>query len=217
MSTIDGFSISSAQPPASLRSLAAAFGPKRSAGDASAANKSLAEQPLSPLEQVKRAAQEGLALTDRSMHTDVARALNDTSILVTIPPQERVNIPQFIAMVMSTQVTLSLLQQPAEVRINARTGSIIISGNVEISPVAISHKNLMISTVTPSLPPTLQNPQRFRETMVGLDTSSRAREKARIQDLIAAFKTLDVPVDDRINIIMQLHKAGRLHAKLVVE
>jgi flagellar P-ring protein precursor FlgI len=161
--------------------------------------------------------QEGLSLTDRSLHTDVARALNDTSILVTIPQAERGNVPQFVAMVISTQVTLSLLQQPAEVRINARTGSIIFSGNVEISPVAISHKNLMISTVVPALPPTLQNPQRFRESMVGLDTSSRAREKARIQDLLVAFRTLDVPIDDRINIIMQLHKAGRLHAKLVVE
>lgn len=161
--------------------------------------------------------QEGLALTDRTMHTDVARALNDTSILVTIPVAERQNVPQFIAMVMSTQVTLTLLQQPAEVRINQRTGSIIFSGNVEISPVAISHKNLMITTLTPAAPPTLQNPQRFRETMVGLDTSSRQREKARIQDLLMAFRTLDVPVEDRINIIMQLHKTGRLHARLVVE
>lgn len=161
--------------------------------------------------------QEGLAMTDRSIHTDVARALNDTSILVTIPPQERANVPQFVAMVMSTQVTLSLLQQPAEVRINARTGLILFSGNVEISPVAISHKNLSISTITPALPPTLANPARSRDSIVGLDTSSRAREKARIQDLIAAFKALDVPIDDRINIIMELHKAGRIHAKLVVE
>lgn len=161
--------------------------------------------------------QEGLSLTDRTMHTDVAKALNDTTILVTIPPNERGNVPQFIAMVMSTQVTLSLLQQPAEVRINPRTGSIIFSGNVEISPVAISHKNLMINTLVPAPPNGPLNPQRFRESMVGIDTSSRAREKARIQDLLLAFRTLDVPVEDRINIIMQIHKAGRLHARLVVE
>lgn len=161
--------------------------------------------------------QEGLALSDRSIHADVARAISDTTIQVTIPEKERSNIPQFIAMVMNTQVTLSLLQQPAEVRINPRTGSIIFSGSVEISPVAISHKNLMISTVVPSLPVTPQNPLRFRESMVGLDTSSRAREKAKIQDLLLAFRSLDVPVEDRINIITQLHKAGRLHARLVIE
>ena len=161
--------------------------------------------------------QEGLSNTDRSIHTDVARALNDTSILVTIPMQERSNVPQFVAMVMSTQVTLSLLQQPAEVRINRRAGTIVFSGNVEISPVAISHKNLMINTVIPAPPVTVQNPQRIRESMVGLDTSSRAREKARIQDLLLAFRTLDVPVEDRMNIIIQIHKSGRLHAKLVIE
>jgi flagellar P-ring protein precursor FlgI len=161
--------------------------------------------------------QEGLAQPDRSIHTDVAKALNDTSILVTIPQQERANVPQFVAMVMSTQVTLSLLQQPAEVRINPRTGSIVFSGNVEISPVAISHKNLSISTLVPAPPVTPLNPTRYRETMVGLDTSSRAREKAKIQDLLLAFRTLNVPVEDQINIVMQIHKAGRLHAKLVVE
>ncbi|MDP1663469.1 MAG: flagellar basal body P-ring protein FlgI [Phycisphaerales bacterium] len=161
--------------------------------------------------------QEGLALSDRSMHVDVARALNDTSILVTIPRQERANVPQFVAMVLSTQVTLSLLQQPAEVRINRRTGSIIFSGNVEISPVAISHKNLMISTLVPAPPVNPAYPTRYRETMIGLDTSSRAREKARIQDLLLAFRTLDVPIEDRINIIVQIHKAGRLHGRLVIE
>ncbi|MFT3685825.1 MAG: flagellar basal body P-ring protein FlgI [Phycisphaerales bacterium] len=161
--------------------------------------------------------QEGLSLTDRTIHTDVAQALTDTDILVTIPQNERAKVPQFVAMVMSTQVTLSLLQQSAEVRINPRTGVIVFSGNVEISPVAISHKNLMISTIVPAPQPSLQNPQRFRESMVSLDTSSRAREKARIQDLLVAFRTLDVPIDDRINIIMQLHKSGRLHAKLVIE
>jgi len=94
---------------------------------------------------------------------------------------------------MSTQVTISLLQQPAEVRINQRTGSIIFSGNVEISPVAVSHKNLMITTLTPPPVPTAQNPQRIRDTMVALDTAGRNREKARIQDLLLAFRTLDVP------------------------
>ncbi|HZW06467.1 MAG TPA: flagellar basal body P-ring protein FlgI, partial [Phycisphaerales bacterium] len=128
--------------------------------------------------------QEGLATADRTVHTPVARPLNDTSILVTIPEQERSNIPQFVAMVLSTQVTISLLQQPAEVRINPRTGSIVFSGNVEISPVAISHKNLMITTLIPAPPVTPLNPQRIRESMVTLDTSSRAREKARIQDLL---------------------------------
>jgi flagellar P-ring protein precursor FlgI len=154
---------------------------------------------------------------ERGTNADVAKAIDDTSIYVSVPEQERTNIAQFVGTVMATQVTISLLQQPAEVRINQRTGSIIFSGNVEISPVAISHKNLMITTLVPPPQPTVQNPQRIRETMVALDTAGRNREKARIQDLLLAFRTLDVPVDDRINIIMQLHKAGRLHARLVVE
>lgn len=154
---------------------------------------------------------------DRGISVLVAKAIDDISILITIPPAERSNVAQYVGAVMSTQVTLSLLQQPAEVRINQRTGSIVFSGNVEISPVAVSHKNLVITTLIPPEKPTPSNPTRVRDSLVAIDTASRSREKARIQDLLLAFRTLDVPMEDRINIILQLHKAGRLHARLVVE
>jgi flagellar basal body P-ring protein FlgI len=36
-------------------------------------------------------------------------------------------------------------------------------------------------------------------------------------DLIDALNQLKVPVDDRITIIEELHKSGKLHAKLEVE
>ncbi len=153
----------------------------------------------------------------------LAQAIDDTTIVVRIPDQERGNVPQFVGMIMGTQVTLGLLQQPAEVRVNPRTGSIVFSGNVEISPVAVSHKNLVITTIIqpPAQPgrpiPAPAGPQRVTDRMVAIDTSGRGRERARIQDLLAAFRQLDVPVEDRINIITQLHRAGRLHARLVVE
>jgi flagellar P-ring protein precursor FlgI len=160
--------------------------------------------------------------TTSGASTDIAQAIDDTSIVVRVPDQERANIPQFVSLIMSTQVTLGLLQQPAEVRVNPRTGSIVFSGNVEISPVAVSHKNLVITTViqppaAPGRPAPPAPPQRITDRMIGLDTSGRGRDRARIQDLLAAFRQLDVPVEDRINIITQLHRAGRLHARLVVE
>lgn len=154
---------------------------------------------------------------DRPAGAILARAIDNVSIEVTVPKEERETTPQFIGLIMGTQVTLSLIQQPAEVRVNARTGSIVFAGNVEISPVAISHKNLVINTIIPATPPSERNPQRIRERMVSVDTSGRSRDRAKIQDLLAAFRQLDVPVEDRINIIIQLHKSGRLHARLVVE
>jgi flagellar P-ring protein FlgI len=163
---------------------------------------------------------DGLGLSDRLIEGDVAKALDDTSVLVTVPPEEASNVPQFVARVMATQVTLSLLQQPAEVRINTRTGSIVFSGNVEISPVAISHKNLTITTAAaaPGGGAAGGNGQvAARDTLTSLDTVNRGRDKARLADLLAAFRQLDVPMEDRINIVMQLHRSGRLHARLVVE
>lgn len=154
---------------------------------------------------------------ERVLGTELAKPLDDTRILVRIPPEERVNVPQFIGIVMGTQMTLSLVQQAAEVRVNPRTGSIIFAGNVEISPMAISHRNLIINTLVPAPAPDPRLPQRFRERMVGVDTAGRGRERAKIQDLLVAFRQLDVPVEDRIDIIIQMHKSGRLHARLIVE
>jgi flagellar P-ring protein precursor FlgI len=156
-------------------------------------------------------------LVERSTGSEIARAIDDTSIVVTVPKEERGNVPQFVGLIMSTQVTLSLISQPAEVRVNPRTGSIIFAGNVEISPVAISHKNLTINTVNPSPPPSPANPLRLRERMIAIDTAGRRSDRAKIQDLLAAFRALDVPVEDRIDIILQLHRSGRLHARLIVE
>lgn len=168
---------------------------------------------------------EGLGLSDRLIEGEVARALDDSSVLVMVPPEEVSNVPQFVARVMATQVTLSLLQQPAEVRINTRTGSIVFSGNVEISPVAISHKNLTITTAAGGAGNArggnaANQPAggaAVRETLAAIDTINRGRDKARLADLLAAFRQLDVPMEDRINIVMQLHRSGRLHARLVVE
>ncbi len=91
----------------------------------------------------------------------------------------------------------------------------IITGDVQISPVIISHKGLTISTVRPQLPPTPANPVVETREFVALDPESRGG--AKLQDLINALDALKVPAEDRIQIIKELHESGKLHAKLVVE
>ena len=39
----------------------------------------------------------------------------------------------------------------------------------------------------------------------------------RLQDLLDAFAQLQVPASDKIKIIQQIHKMGKLHAELVME
>jgi flagellar P-ring protein FlgI len=147
----------------------------------------------------------------------IASAIDDGTVRVVIPAPERANPAKFVSRVLSATFSPSLLRLPAQVIVNSRTGSIIVTGNVEISTVAIAHRDLVVTTSTPAAIPTPANPlvQERKSTLV--QTTGRASERARIQDLLQAMRQLDVPVEDQINILIQIHRAGRLHARLVVE
>jgi flagellar P-ring protein precursor FlgI len=147
----------------------------------------------------------------------VARADDDMQVTVKIPEAERADPANFIARVLGTRISPTLLDLPAQVVVNERTGAMVITGDVEISPVAIAYKDLVVSTTTPAPVPTATDPLVTRESLIPVATSGRAAERARLADLIAAFKQLDVPVKDQIHIISEIHKTGRLHATLVVE
>lgn len=147
----------------------------------------------------------------------IARALDEVSVLVTIPANERTDPANFIANILAKRFSPSLLKLPAQVICNERTGVIVATGNVEISSVAISHKDLVITTTTPPPVPTQNDPLVTQDKWVGVGTASRASERARLQDLLAAFKQLDVPVREQVSILTEMHKAGRLHARLVIE
>ncbi len=147
----------------------------------------------------------------------IARAMDDAIVRIDIPAIERGNAARFVARVLTADFNPNLLRLPAQVLVNSRTGSIIVTGNVEISSVVISHKDLVISTTTPSPVATAQRPITDTQKTTSLGTTGRASDRARIQDLLTALKSLDVSVDDQISILTQIHRVGRLHARLVID
>ena len=53
------------------------------------------------------------------------------------------------------------------------------------------------------------------EGRVALDTTGTGG--AKLQDLVSVLDQLKVPAEDRITIIKELYKTGKLHAKLILE
>jgi len=72
-----------------------------------------------------------------------------------------------------------------------------------------------ITTIAPPPVPTPRNPLVSDHDVVALDTT--AEGGAKLQDLVGALEQLKVPVEDRIIIVEELYKSGKLHAKLVLE
>ena len=142
-----------------------------------------------------------------------AWATGEKEVIVRIPPSEQAHPDAFISRVQ--RLPVPLIPSEARVMVNERTGTLVITGDVEISPVVISHKGLTISTVTPTPPPTLRSPIVKTTDVVALDTANAGG--AKLQDLINALDQLKVPIQDRIDIIKELYKTGKLHAKLIME
>ncbi len=149
----------------------------------------------------------------------IARAIDDRMVSITIPEPERANKAGFIGSIMRTHVNPSFLGLPAQVVVNPRTGAIIVTADVEISPVAITHNNLTITTTTPPPVATAQNPlvERRRWAGIAVESSPRPRDSARLQDLLTAFSQLAVPPEDQIGLLAMLHKAGKLHARFIID
>jgi flagellar P-ring protein precursor FlgI len=143
----------------------------------------------------------------------LAVAVDSKNVVVSIPSSERARPDSFISRV--RQLPVPLLPTEARVQINERTGTMVVTGDVEISPVVISHKGLTITTVEPQPTPTPRTPVVKTKELVPLDTT--ARGGAKLQDLVNALEQLKVPAEDRIVIVKELYKTGMLHAKLIVE
>ena len=144
----------------------------------------------------------------------IATSVDPKEVDVSIPPAERERPDSFISRVQ--QLAVPMIATEARVQINERTGTLIVTGDVEISPVVISHKGLTITTVTPPPTPTAKTPVVTEHKTVALDTTS-ANGSGKLQDLVNALEQLKVPVEDRITIVKELYKTGKLHAKLIVE
>lgn len=142
----------------------------------------------------------------------LAVAVDAKNISVTIPAAERAQPDLFISRVL--QLPVLLLPTEARVLINERTGTMIVTGDVEISPVVISHKGLTISTIEPRPVPSPRFPVKLTTQVVALDTTQQGG--AKLQDLAMAFDQLKVPAEDRIAIVKELYRTGKLHAKLIV-
>lgn len=147
----------------------------------------------------------------------VARAMDERTVRITVPEAERPERAAFIADVLGAQVALGELDLPATIVYNQKRGAILVDGDVQIGAVAITHSNLTISTLVPQTPPNPFNPRVETSRWAGIASPDKPADQARLSDLMAAFKQLDIPTSEQIAVLEMLHKMGKLQAKLVVD
>ena len=151
-------------------------------------------------------------------YPDVAYVEDAKNVKVLVPEADRPRPAQFIASMMTIPIDPSMIRTEARIVVNEKRGIILVTGDVVVSPVAITHQGLSITSVTPKQPPTPENPQVEERRWAEMDTTNaNGRTGTRLEKLLQAFDQLNVSVDDQIAIIHELKKTGALHAEIVTE
>jgi len=154
-----------------------------------------------------------------------AQPLSPGVVTVALPDKFRDNPVAFISTLETVEITPD---QPARVVVNERTGTVIISKNVRIAPVAVAHGGLHI-TVKTERRVSQPNPFGRGDTATVPDTTVSVKEPdnrqlielpggpgVALNDLVQALNSLGVTPRDLIAVFEALRESGALQAELVV-
>jgi flagellar P-ring protein precursor FlgI len=154
-----------------------------------------------------------------------AHSMSPGFITVRIPEGFRSNPVAFVSALESIEIAPD---QPARIVVNERTGTVIISRDVRIAPVAVAHAGLHI-TVKTEQRVSQPNPFGRGDTRVVPDTQVTVKEpEARqlvslpggagvaLNEIVQALNILGVTPRDLIAVFEALREAGALQAELVV-
>lgn len=149
----------------------------------------------------------------------LARALDAKNIEVYLPPYAQEDLVGFVADLMEIELPKDLVHTEARVLINEKKGEIILTGEVELKPVMVSQKNLVVYPpgLAPPPAPGAPPPNNFAALANGQPPYPNNPELANLSDLLVAMNQAQVPVTDRIAIIKELAKSGKLHGKVIYE
>jgi len=160
----------------------------------------------------------------------VARALDHTSISVRAPkdPSQKVS---FMSLLENVEVDPA--SPIAKVVVNARTGTIVIGGDVRVTPAAVSHGSLTVkvsedTNTTPGqtlfddagniTQATDANTQNDTEIKAGAETASAFVFDAgtSLADVVDAINAIGTTSADLVAILEALRAAGALRAQMII-
>jgi flagellar P-ring protein FlgI len=156
----------------------------------------------------------------------IAQALDAKNVEVLIPPFHRENHVAFAADVLSTVLDPDSIHTQARVVINEKSGTIVVTGEVEIKPLMVAHRNLLVfgpnqADLALQAAQQAQLPNNFSPLVAAPPTSVPPFQDvpglANLNDLLFAMDRAQVGAEDKISIIKELDKSGKLHAVVIYE
>jgi flagellar P-ring protein precursor FlgI len=152
----------------------------------------------------------------------VAAALDSRRIDVDVAASGITSVPTLISRVQNLSISF---HSPAKVVVNERTGTIVMGGDVRLSPVSVIQGSLTIDVQTTHVvvqPPPLSNGKTeiVDETKTTVNDSPaqsiQLQEGANVDELIKGLHAIGATSHDIISILQAIKAAGGLDADLEV-
>ncbi len=152
-----------------------------------------------------------------------AKALDGTSVQVTVPEQFRDDRVGFLSILENLEVNPTM--EKAKVIVNERTGTVVLGADVKLLPAAVAHGNLTVTVTTTN---EVSQPNAFAQgSTVGFSNSEIIVNKtpgsviaipanSNLNDLVRALNSIGVTPVDLIAILQALKKSGSLQAELII-
>jgi len=152
-----------------------------------------------------------------------AKALDPISIEVQAPIKTSDKIA-FVSMIENINVAPGTAS--ARVIINSRTGTVVISSTVRVSPAAVSHGSLVVtikeskSVSQPNAFAKVGNTEVVQDSQIGISNEDNRMflfdPGVDLNDIVRAVNQVGAAPGDLVAILEALKMAGALHAELIV-
>jgi len=152
----------------------------------------------------------------------IATAIDSNRIDVNVADSGESSVPILISRVQNLSINA---RSPAKVIVNERTGTIVMGGDVRLSPVSVIHGSLTIDVQTAlivSQPPPFSggDTKTVTETRLSVNDapaqSIQLQEGANVDELIKGLHAIGATSHDIIAILQAIKAAGGLQADLEV-
>ncbi len=170
------------------------------------------------------------AAVNQEFHKPVASALDSGRVDISVAVASEQSVPLLIARVQNLLINA---HTPAKIIINERTGTIVMGGDVKLSPVSVIHGNLSIQVVTSYIaeqpvgttpdqgmmngaPPVLV-PQTNVMVNDAPAQTMRLEEGANVDELVKGLHAIGTTAHDVVAILQAIKAEGGMQADLEVQ
>ncbi len=159
---------------------------------------------------------------NKEFNKPIATAIDSRRIDVDVASSGTLSVPVLISRLQNLSISF---HSPAKVVVNERTGTIVMGGDVRLSPVSVIHGSLTIDVQTQHVvvqPTPLSNGKTevVTETKVSVNDapaqSIQLEEGANVDELIKGLHAIGATSHDIISILQAIKSAGGLQADLEV-